>query len=1531
MVGEGVIHGTRVGVVKVSVAASTHTKRPGTRVDWLTDTDCGVHMTSNPRLLMSVEPWNRGAAKVGSGDALRATGRGLLKPLVVRNDKGDQVVIFLKRRAWLVPGCVFDILSVGELKRERIGLRTGEVEGRLADYLILHDSGHRVPIVMHGGIYLLRTIQHANMAPQVRALVQGAVQKTKPYTYTRVKHISKELWFVFDVIDIPTAAIRVVAGEPGPGDDSHRAAVHQTSGSLQQPKITVGDVISAGEVVLGDELEWNATFANMSEADHSAFCVAFATLASIGKLPQMADSTSGVSAKALLDFVGLGSGVSSPQEAERHMRGLTLSCPILPGMQVPDHSCSHPGCENAGCVYTLCNAVNRSSVSKGSPFYLAQSDVTLQHARWGDADPMTLYNMCKHGRIRGVNIKHPPSRRMQCKVCDMVNNQKSGIRSVPKHLDQILYEDKQNSSSMDAIGPIKASRWGHRFAHLLTYYGCRKGSSRVPVRYVFAYPVRSLDGRKTQECIEHSLWYLDSHFDIKVTHIHFDNAAYYKSPEVRESQREWSPRWFATYAPKYTPIKNRHAEKTNHLIVLMALRFMVRGGAPAWAWPLALIYAAYCYNRIGSNRGKDPSPLELASGVVPDGSMLRVFWSPCYPLLHKEQGRGKFEPRSRGSLNQPCRFCGICDAAPAFYPGIELSWLYWDPLRVKVDHSAHMRFDEGDHMATTMPNLAPHGAGEAEEGSSIRALADELGLDRNSGLDAASAGLPAPGGETPRGAEPDEGAGNPAEDEEEKEEEAHVEPGFSTLDSRPQGPVASRPRGPAAPAASPATKGTPDQTEGGRPYPRRPEEAQGGPSETEPEGAGRREGAREKRTIVRFRPDAPNLEHQADHLEHNPAREEAIRLLGGVPQGSQAPVSSVITTLIAVVQSMVEPVRDRLAFMQAASFAEDLISETAASITVHDQIPDPKTYSEARRSQDWTEWYGAINTEVEALIALGTWQVLPGRHAIPKGKNIVRSKGVFKKKFLETGELDKYKYRLVGCGYSQVEGVDFFETSASVVSIVVVRIFCCIIAALDLKTRLYDIGNAFLEGDLQEEIYMKLPDYVLDGAYVRLRKALYGLKQAGRIFVELLAKFLLELGFVRSKTEPCLFTLICTEFKGKRIADIASDLDDKWNGVGYITTLTYVDDEPAAANTVVLLDWLGESLEHRFRKVTCTSFRWFIGFRIIVESGRVSMDQEQYAELLISKFEKYFEHPMFKGYFYTTNGRKRRFSTPAEPGQVLSKSMCPQTEAEQEAIGFFPYPSLVGGLLWLANGTRIDILTATSGCAKFMSNFGAPHAIAALQVIAYLTNDKGRKWIARKAAKPQDNLRLYFDADSSYADCPDTGRSRWGVTGSINDTYIDAGSGMFPNVRPSTFAAETGALAKATLRVLTARRYMADFGFPQQGPVPIGEDNNAALLFSKSPVATRTSRHIHVDHHVTRENQQEFKTIEVYRVPSSEMTADMLSKNLPPHLLQKHSSKLMGECKAAVTSGALMPTWDMQWPAPYGPAPGASVMHQQHL
>jgi hypothetical protein len=151
-----------------------------------------------------------------------------------------------------------------------------------------------------------------------------------------------------------------------------------------------------------------------------------------------------------------------------------------------------------------------------------------------------------------------------------------------------------------------------------------------------------------------------------------------------------------------------------------------------------------------------------------------------------------------------------------------------------------------------------------------------------------------------------------------------------------------------------------------------------------------------------------------------------------------------------------------------------------------------------------------------------------------------------------------------------------------------------------------------------------------------------------------------------------------------------------------------------------------------------------------------------------------------------------------------------------------------------------------------------------------------------------------YETDASFGDCPDTGRSRYGILGFLSGAFIDSKTGILKNVRTNTMDAETGALAQCILRVLTTRRYMADLGFPQTKPTPIAEDNNAALIFSKSPVATRRSRHIHVDHHLTRENQMEFRTITVYKEDGANLRADMQTKNLGRVLLNKHSEGTMG-------------------------------------
>ena len=193
-----------------------------------------------------------------------------------------------------------------------------------------------------------------------------------------------------------------------------------------------------------------------------------------------------------------------------------------------------------------------------------------------------------------------------------------------------------------------------------------------------------------------------------------------------------------------------------------------------------------------------------------------------------------------------------------------------------------------------------------------------------------------------------------------------------------------------------------------------------------------------------------------------------------------------------------------------------------------------------------------------------------------------------------------------------------------------------------------------------------------------------------------------------------------------------------------------------------------------------------------------------------------------------------------------------------------------------------------------MSNYGMAHWLAALEIVLYLMEEPGRCSNYRDLG-PDRNCIVDFDCDASYADCPDTARSRYGVLGFMQGSFVIAKTGIMKNVRSSTLDAETGALAQATLQVLPVRRYLADWGFPQFEPTVIGEDNNAALLFSKSPVATRRSRHIHVDHHITREQQQEFGNIYVFRVPTDLNSADALSKNVAPALQKRHSARMFGE------------------------------------
>ena len=110
----------------------------------------------------------------------------------------------------------------------------------------------------------------------------------------------------------------------------------------------------------------------------------------------------------------------------------------------------------------------------------------------------------------------------------------------------------------------------------------------------------------------------------------------------------------------------------NNMLCTKALCMMVTGSAPAWTWAVALLYAAQVWNATPDSSGENPSPLQMLTGYPPDHSMFRVFWCPCYPLYFKEEGRGKFEVKTRGTKEQPCRFAGLSPDQPD-------AWRIYDP------------------------------------------------------------------------------------------------------------------------------------------------------------------------------------------------------------------------------------------------------------------------------------------------------------------------------------------------------------------------------------------------------------------------------------------------------------------------------------------------------------------------------------------------------------------------------------------------------------------------------------------------------------------------------------------------------------------------------------------------------------------------------------------------------------------------------------------------------------------------------------
>lgn len=260
---------------------------------------------------------------------------------------------------------------------------------------------------------------------------------------------------------------------------------------------------------------------------------------------------------------------------------------------------------------------------------------------------------------------------------------------------------------------------------------------------------------------------------------------------------------------------------------------------------------------------------------------------------------------------------------------------------------------------------------------------------------------------------------------------------------------------------------------------------------------------------------------------------------------------------------------------------------------------EPDSIAEAKQRDDWPMWETAINAEYTSLLKNNTWDLCK----LPPGRKAITCKWVFKLKRKANGDFDKYKARLVARGFSQEKGFDYNETYSPTAKLTTFRILLAIAVHHGYLVHQMDVKYAFLNGLLNEEIYLQQPDGFKKSISVcKLNRSLYGLKQASRMWNERFNEFTVKLGFKRCLSDQCLY------------------IKNEKGVVCYI--LLYVDDLLIISNDLNRIKVINQLLSKEFEMSDIGEADTFLGMQIQrnAASNMISLSQTNYLKNMVNKF-----------------------------------------------------------------------------------------------------------------------------------------------------------------------------------------------------------------------------------------------------------------------------------------------------------------------
>ncbi|KAH9805142.1 hypothetical protein KPL71_002337 [Citrus sinensis] len=467
-------------------------------------------------------------------------------------------------------------------------------------------------------------------------------------------------------------------------------------------------------------------------------------------------------------------------------------------------------------------------------------------------------------------------------------------------------------------------------------------------------------------------------------------------------------------------------------------------------------------------------------------------------------------------------------------------------------------------------------------------------------------------------------------------------------------------------------------------------------------------------------------------------------------------------------------------------------------------VCEPTNYEEAKTDQNWVT---AMNGELFMIEKNKTWE-------------------------------------LVVKGFAQVPGVDYSDTFAPVARLDIIRLLLAVAAQKNWRVYQLDVKSAFLNGFLQEEIYVEQPEgYVKEGEEDKvylLKKALYGLKQAPRAWYNRIDEYLRNLGFVRSLSESTLYV--------------------KHIGADILIISLYVDDLLVTGNKKCVVEEFKQEMMEIFEMTDLGLMAFFLGMEIKQNENEIFICQKKYAREILKKFKL---------------EECKEMSTPMNSKEKLCK------EDGTEKVDQAYFKSLIGCLMYLT-ATRPDILNAVSILSRFMHCASEWHLKAAKRVLRYV---KGTCNFGIKFTRSKE-FKLFGYSDSDWGGSIDDMKSTSVYCFTLGSSVFSWSSKKQEIVAQSTAEAEFVAATAAVNQALWLRKILIDLNLEQEESIEILVDNQAAIAISQNPVFHGKTKHFNIKLFFLREVQKN-RVVSLVYCKTEDQVADVFTKPLPP------SSKLL--------------------------------------